>query len=94
MIKEHAELISHKAQERKIDLSRLTTYPEYYTLKEELEKMIATLEKIDTLDFESKVSVETQAMANKLAKEKITRFLADVGAYTIKAGNPSDNTYE
>jgi hypothetical protein len=93
MLKQHAELIAKKEQERKIDVSRLTTYPEYYVLKEELEKMVGTLEKIDTLDFESKMSVEVQALAHKLAKEKILRLLSDLGAYTIKSGDTFDKTY-
>lgn len=93
MIKEHAELIAKKEKERKIDLSRVTSYPEYYTLREELEKMIATLNNNDCIDLESKVDVSAQVLANRLAKEKITRFLSDVGAYTAKAQDTTDRSY-
>ena len=93
MIKEHAELLAKKERERKVDLSRMTSYPEYYTLKEELEKMLATLNNNDCIDLESKVDVSAQVLANRLAKEKITRFLADVGAYTVKASDTVDRTY-
>lgn len=93
MIKEHAELIAKKEKERKIDLSRLTTYPEYYVLKEELEKMIATLNNNDCINLESKVDVSAQVLGNRLAKEKILRFLSDVGAYSIKAEDTIDRTY-
>jgi predicted GNAT family N-acyltransferase len=93
MLKQHAELIAKKEQERRIDIGRLTSYPEYYVLKEELEKMVATLEKIDTLDFESKLSIEAQAFGHKLAKEKILRFLSDMGAYAIKSQDTTDKSY-
>jgi len=55
--------------------------------------MIGTLEKIDTLDFDAKTSVEVQALAHKLAKEKILRLLSDLGAYTVKSGDTFDKTY-
>jgi len=93
MIKEHAELLSKKTQERRIDIGRLTTYPEYYALKEELEKMIATLNTIDNIDLESEIGVDVQVKANLLAKEKITRLLSDLGAYSIKSQDIVDKTY-
>lgn len=93
MTKEHAELIAKKERERKIDLSRMTSYPEYYTLKLEFEKMLATLNNNDCIDLESKVDVAAQVLANRLAVEKITLLLADVGAYTIKASDSVDRSY-
>lgn len=92
MIKEHAELIAKKKQERKIDLGRMITYPEYQVFKEELDKWIERLDSIDTIDF-SKDNVDIQARSNKAAKDSIVRFLQDMNMYEIK--KPTiDSTYE
>jgi hypothetical protein len=93
MLKQHAELIAKKEQERRIDIGRLTSYPEYYVLKEELEKMVATMNTIDNIDEESKIEVAVQVRGNKIAKEKILRFLSDMGAYAIKSQDTTDKSY-
>jgi hypothetical protein len=93
MLKQHAELIAKKEQERRIDIGRLVSYPEYYVLKEELEKMVATINTIDSIDEESKIEVAVQVRGNKIAKEKILRFLSDMGAYAIKSQDTTDKSY-
>lgn len=92
MIKEHAELIAKKVQERRIDLSRMLSYPEYHVFKEELDKWVEKLDSIDNIDF-SKDNVDIQARSNKLAKESIVRFLQDMNMYEAKKATV-DNTYE
>lgn len=92
MTKEQAALLSKKTQERKIDLGRMITYPEYQVFKEELDKWIERLDSIDTIDF-SKDNVDIQARSNKAAKDSIVRFLQDMNMYEIK--KPTiDSTYE
>lgn len=92
MTKEQAALLSKKTQERKIDLGRMITYPEYQVFKEELDKWIERLDSIDTIDF-SKDNVDIQARSNKVAKDSIVRFLQDMNMYEIK--KPTiDSTYE
>lgn len=92
MTKEHAELIAKKTQERKIDLSRMLTYPEYHIFEEELNRWVSKLDSIDNIDF-SLNNVDVQARSNKLAKESIVFFLQDMKMYEIKKG-VIDNTYE
>ena len=93
MTKEHAKLIEKNANERKLDLSRLISYPEYYILKEELEKMIDQMNKIDNIDLESKVDVSSQVIGNRLARDKVVRFLSDMGVYSVKSQDTVDKTY-
>lgn len=92
MTKEHAELLAKKTQERKIDLSRMISYPEYHVFKEELDKWVERLDSIDNIDF-TKDNVDVQARSNKLAKESIVRFLQEMSMYEIKKC-VIDNTYE
>lgn len=94
MTKEHAELIAKKEQERRVDIANLTSHPEYYVFVEEIEKIIDSLDKISELDFESNSSVEVQALANKLARNKILKFLADMKAYSNNTKYTIDKSYD
>ena len=94
MTKEQAALLAKKQNERRIDLGRLTSYPEYYALKEEMEKLIAELDTIDSVDLESKVPLDVQVKAHKFAKEKIKNFLSTMNVYQVKGIDTKENTYE
>jgi len=82
MNKEIVEEILKQNRERGIDTRKLTSYPEYYVLKEVLEKTISALDKISNIDLESKVSVDVQVLANLQAKEKLSNLFAELGVYT------------
>ena len=84
MTKQEAELRAKIENERRIDIGRLIAYPEYYALKEEIEKCVNKLKSIDNLDFESKVSIEVQVQAAKLAKDTFIQLLANLQAYAYK----------
>lgn len=94
MTREEAALMEKVSQERKIDLSRMTSYPEYYVLKEELEKMIEAMDSNEELDFESKIPVEVQAVAYRFARKYVSKFLQDMGVYSKRASDSKDGTYE
>ena len=84
MTQEQAQVAEKLANIRKIDIKNLISYPEYYTLKEEIEKAVMRLKDIDNLDFESNVSIEVQAQAARLAKKTFLQLLADLQAYAYK----------
>jgi len=69
MQKQIVEAVALKKKERAIDISRLTTYPEYYAFKEEVESVIKKLESIENIDLESKIGIEVQLLANLQAKK-------------------------
>lgn len=92
MTKQEAELFAQKANERKVDLNRLASYPEYYALKEEIEKMIAKLDTIDSINLESPVAVDVQVVANKHSKKALIGFLQSMGVYSER--KIVDSTYE
>lgn len=92
MTKQESEILSRKANERLIDLKRLTSYPEYYALKEEIEKMIKRLDTIDSIDVSLETPVDVQVVAHKQAKKSLITFLNSMGVYSEK--KVVDSTYE
>jgi hypothetical protein len=94
MTREEAALIEKVQNERKIDLSRLTSYPEYYVLREELDKMLKAMDSNKELDFESKIPIEIQAVAYRFATKHVEKFLVDMGVYSKKAFDSREATYE
>jgi hypothetical protein len=91
MTQEQAQVAEKLANIRRIDIKNLISYPEYYTLKEEIEKCVMRLKDIDNLDFESNVSIEVQAQAAILAKKTFLQLLADLQAYAYKETNKTNS---
>lgn len=92
MQKQIVEAVALKKKERAIDISRLTTYPEYYAFKEEVESVIKKLESIESIDLESKIGIEVQLLANLQAKKAFVGLLSTLGAYSNKS-QVVDKTY-
>ena len=92
MQKQIVEAVALKTKEKAIDISRLTTYPEYYAFKEEVESVIKKLESIENIDLESKIGIEAQLLANLQAKKAFIGLLSTLGAYSNKT-QVTDKTY-
>lgn len=95
MTKQEAELLAKKANERIIDLKRITSYPEYYALKEEIEKMIKRLDTNDSIEASESsdhMMVLATLIGNKKAKKELVTFLNSMGVYSEK--KIVDSTYE
>lgn len=94
MTKEEAAVLTKIQNEKRVDLGRLTSYPEYYALKQELENLIKELGTIDSINIESKIPLDVQVKAHLYAKEMVSNFLSNMNVYQKGREDIKEGTYE
>lgn len=78
-------------QEKRIDIQKLVSHPEFWTLNTMLHEAIEDLDRCSNID-ETK-DIAAQALGRKYAKEILSKLLTDMGIALRKPIN-KDATYE
>ena len=78
------------------DLKKLTTYPEYYILKQELIKFCDSMDNISDIKLNdlSRVPIEAEIVGRRFASDKVKALLVNLGLLEEDTPKRRDRTFE